>query len=291
LQVGAGATAGSGQWAELRGISFWQARRYGVGGLAQLYGNGGQEMPDAIGEVLGQPAEQATATVTPGQVLQVAKDNFVIVSATTVAFGVALATIFLASYLSIFDWHLLWFVQYTDIITFGLVALGILGGSLTLLQALAQTVLSAAENSGKVKRSRLRIAGLIFVLLSALILFGKIRRGEEYFHILFGATAIFIGVWLLLSVIEIITRRAWPTVGQVMFVMFFAVLNTICFGQWLGFSVKETSEFNQDIYLKDQTLNNAKLVIVMSRHTVLLKDGVLYVVPTADVAKFRTAGK
>jgi hypothetical protein len=73
--------------------------------------------------------------------------------------------------------------------------------------------------------------------------------------------------------------------------MFFAILNTICFGQWLGFSVKETSEFNQDVYLKDQTLNNAKLVIVMSRHTVLLKDGVLYVVPTADVTKFRTAGK
>jgi hypothetical protein len=236
-------------------------------------------------------AQQAKATVTTGQVLQAAKDNFVIVSATTVVIGVALSTIFLASYLSIFDWHLLWFVQYTDIITFGLVALGVLSCSLTLLHALAQTVLSAAEHSGKVKRSHLRIAGLIFVLLSALILIGTIRRGEEYFHILFGATAIFIGVWLLLSVIEIITRREWPTVGQFTFVILFAVINTICFGQWLGFSVKETSEFNQDVYLKDQTLNNAKLVIVMSRHTILLKDGVLYVVPTADVAKFRTAGK
>jgi hypothetical protein len=158
-------------------------------------------MPDAIGEPRGQPAEQVKATITTGQVLQAAKDNFVIVSATTVAFGVALATIFLASYLSIFDWHLLWFVQYTDIITFGLVALGVLAGSLTLLQALAQTVLSAAENGGKVRRTHLIIAGLIFALLFALIMIGTIRRGEEYFHILFGATAIFMGVWLLLSLV------------------------------------------------------------------------------------------
>jgi hypothetical protein len=29
----------------------------------------------------------------------------------------------------------------------------------------------------------------------------------------------------------------------------------------------------------------------MSRHTILLKEKVLYVVPTADIAQFRTAGK
>jgi hypothetical protein len=155
-------------------------------------------MPDATGEVPGQPAEQAKATVTTSQVMQAAKDNFAIVSAATAALGVTLATIFLASYLSVFDWHLLWFVQYTDIITSGLVALGVLGGSLTLLQVFATTVLDAAEKSG-VKRSHWNIAGLIFVLLSALILIGMIRQGQQYFHIIFfGAAAISGGALLLI---------------------------------------------------------------------------------------------
>jgi hypothetical protein len=74
-------------------------------------------------------------------------------------------------------------------------------------------------------------------------------------------------------------------------VTIFALIATVLFGQWLGFSVKETSAFNQDVFLKDQTLSNAKLIIVMSRHTVMLKDDVLFVVPTGDISKFRTLGK
>ena len=37
--------------------------------------------------------------------------------------------------------------------------------------------------------------------------------------------------------------------------------------------------------------SDMKLVIVMSRNTVLLKDKVLYVVPTADITNFQTANK
>jgi hypothetical protein len=69
------------------------------------------------------------------------------------------------------------------------------------------------------------------------------------------------------------------------------VLGAGSLGRWLGQSVEETTAFNQDVYFKDQSLNNVKLVIVMTRHAVLLKDSVLYVVPTGDITKFRTADK
>jgi hypothetical protein len=76
--------------------------------------------------------------------------------------------------------------------------------------------------------------------------------------------------------------------------MFMLLLLITCagsLGRWLGESVEETSNFNQDVYVKDQSLNDVKLVIVMSRHTILLKDKALYVMPTADISKFRTAEK
>jgi hypothetical protein len=60
-------------------------------------------------------------------------------------------------------------------------------------------------------------------------------------------------------------------------------------GQWLGYSVLDSSLFNRDIYLKNETINDAKLIIIMSRHTVFQKDNLIYVVPTADIDRFRSA--
>jgi hypothetical protein len=67
------------------------------------------------------------------------------------------------------------------------------------------------------------------------------------------------------------------------------VITTIGFGQWLGYSVLENTQFDQNVYVKDAAFNDAKLVIIMSRFTALLKDRILYVVPTSDISKFRTA--
>jgi hypothetical protein len=67
--------------------------------------------------------------------------------------------------------------------------------------------------------------------------------------------------------------------------------------QYKAFSQEATSEratcdVRRAALVKDQTmLSDTKLVIVMSRNTVLLKDKVLYVVPTADITKFQTANK
>src|SRR5258707_15737156 len=103
---------------------------------------------------------EGTATVQPSapgltakQLLEAVKDNFVLVSAAALLLGMTLSTTFLAAYLSVFDWHLLWFVQYTDIITFGLLAVGIITGSLTFIQASAQTVLSLFGMKGKSHRA------------------------------------------------------------------------------------------------------------------------------------------
>jgi hypothetical protein len=105
------------------------------------------------------PAAQPAPGLTAAQALQFIKDNFVLVSAAALLIGVALSTTFLAAYLSVFDWHLLWFVQYTDIITFGLLALGIVSGSITLLQGFVQTVLTGPTPAQR--RSGNRSGGLM----------------------------------------------------------------------------------------------------------------------------------
>jgi hypothetical protein len=70
--------------------------------------------------------------------------------------------------------------------------------------------------------------------------------------------------------------------------MLLIIICTVTLGQWPAYSVSETFEFDQDVKLKNGTINDAKLVIVMSQFTILLKDRVLHVVPTADVTEFQT---
>lgn len=55
--------------------------------------------------------------------------------------------------------------------------------------------------------------------------------------------------------------------------------------------VLETNWFVENVRIKDQTLNDAKVVIVMSRFTVFLKDNILHVYPTSDIAELQTAHK
>jgi hypothetical protein len=103
---------------------------------------------------------------------------------------------------------------------------------------------------------------------------------------MYAGLSIYGGIWLLVSMFEIIAQGTRPLPRQVSLIIFFAIFNAIILGQWFGFSVTETSAFTQDVFLKDQTIEKAKLVIVMSRDAVLLKDGVLVIVPTADITKF-----
>ena len=49
--------------------------------------------------------------------------NFVALSAAVTIFSIALAMAFLLSYLSVFDWNLIWIIEYTDLLKFGAIGM------------------------------------------------------------------------------------------------------------------------------------------------------------------------
>ena len=203
----------------------------------------------------------------------------------------SLATIFLSAYLSVFNWHLIWFVQYTDIITFGLLALAVLSGSVPLLLGGAQMVL--AGGTSKQRRTGIIFLVLMVIAVMALLIWTAILKEEEFDHVVYAALTFGLAVALVVGIAKQVEARTLPTAEQCFTGLLFVLILGGSLGQWLGRAVMERSEFNQDIAMrdKDQTLTNAKLIIVMSRHTVLAKDDVLYVVPTSDITKFQNAAK
>lgn len=85
--------------------------------------------------------------------LQSMRGNFVLISAAAVITGVVLASIFLAAYLQVFDWHLILFVQYADITTVGLIAVGIISGSLLFLVNTAM-IINNITTSERIERRK-----------------------------------------------------------------------------------------------------------------------------------------
>ncbi len=227
--------------------------------------------------------------VTLSEVFKAIRENFVLVSAAAVLIGVALSATFLAAYLSVFDWHLIWFVQYTDIITFGLLALGIVSGSVIFLQNFVQTIL--AGKTFEQRRNGLVIMIVLALAGMALNVWSEAHKGHGYFHVFSGATAFAGAVALVLLIAVQVETRKLPTAIQCLFWLLLLVIISGSLGRWLGENVQETADFNQDVSVKDQTLSDVKLIIVFVRHTVLLKDKIVYVVPTADITKFQTADR
>ena len=140
-----------------------------------------------------QPPPPATPA-SPSATFQFIKENFSAISSVAIVGGIGLATIFLYAYLSVFDWHLIWFVQYADIITFGLIVVGTIGGSLIIFQSLAQTLLDIGSLSRKSKWFCLIGLGFISLAIIAVNINDAVRQREGYLHILFGALVFALGL-------------------------------------------------------------------------------------------------
>ena len=66
------------------------------------------------------------------------RENFTVISGVAVICGITFAIIFLFSYLSAFSWRLIELVEYVDVITFGIIAVGVASGSLLAVSNIAE---------------------------------------------------------------------------------------------------------------------------------------------------------
>jgi hypothetical protein len=94
-------------------------------------------------------------------------------------------------------------------------------------------------------------------LLDQLAELGPIHRGKGYFHNLFGVKVLGLGVVVVLQIVGYVLTATMPNGKQAL--------------------------------LKGKALSDVKVGLVMSRHTILLKDNSTFVVPTVDIAQLKSA--
>jgi hypothetical protein len=241
-------------------------------------------------EVATLPVENAVPPVEVTAILQFMRENFVVLSGIAVVIGIGLSTMFLSAYLAVFDWHLIWFIQYADILTFGLIGVGIIGTSFIFLESLVRSVLGLGVFNGKRAWKGFFIFVGFWTLLYAIVQFAQYRSGEPHYQYISAAwLSVIAVVSLVVTSVLYFRSGVWPNVGQAIGILVSAIFGALSFGQWFGYSMLY-SKVTQDVYLKDSVLNNVKLVAVLARHTILLEGTTLYAVPTGDITKFRTVG-
>jgi hypothetical protein len=242
-------------------------------------------------------AADSTATATKTDKLNLLsifhflKDNFVVVSGLAAIAGLGFSTIFLSAYLYVFDWHLIWFVQSADVITFGLIAAGVIGSSLFLLYSISYNVLTVRLPDGTLNWQFIVVSAVVVALILAFQIYGEhAGPNPHYFHLGAGWVTIFSVVVVLVITASHFEAGTWPTLPQALGILFGAITAMGSFGNWVALTVVESPEIAQDVVTKDQTFTSVKVIIVMSRHTVLLKDDNLLVIQTGDITEFKGKG-
>jgi hypothetical protein len=188
-------------------------------------------------------------------VLQFLKDNFVVVSGLAAVAGLAFSTTFLSAYLFVFDWHLIWFVQSADVITFGLIAAALIGSSLLLLYSISHTVLAVRLPDGKLNRQLISVCGVVAALALAFQIYGEhADPNPHYFHLAAGWVTLFCVVVVVVVVASHFDAGTWPTIPQSIGILFGTITAMVSFGHWTALTVVESTEIAQDVVTKHSTV-------------------------------------
>jgi hypothetical protein len=222
----------------------------------------------------------------PLAVLQFTKEYFVPLSALAIVSGIVLATVYLYGYLSVFDWHLIWVVQYPDVLGFALIAVGVIAGFATLIPALVENVVYSGLPKGQANWLFVAVSIAAFIAILGLNVYGEYKSLKpHYFRISMAGGLVFMMACLAFTIGRHAHFHYWPTPWGATWIFASAIAGAFLFGQWLGYSISEQRGLDYDVYLKHETLNGVRVVMAMSHHMILCSNKTIYIIPTDDVVR------
>jgi hypothetical protein len=235
-----------------------------------------------------QLTPKAEASSKVNDLLELATRHFALLSAGVILLGGFTATLFLAAYLRVFDWRLIWMIEPSDILKVGILSLAFLSGFVWLIQMAVNWASSWTSITDPLAR-RVLIAGGC-VSFAAVIL--QDERSTDPHLFLHSLMFILLGMLFALVVF-------WPKVkggitlsfstGYVALTVFSGV--TILVGTLVGTYVKEIGGFTENVWTKNEQFQSVVVIIATSHHTALLTrdDGVI-VIPSTDIQKMQATG-
>jgi hypothetical protein len=219
-------------------------------------------------------------------VLENVRENFGPISAVAGLTALLGSTVFLYGYLSVFDWRLIWVIEYSDVLKFGLIIFAVLTGSLYFLQGYATDAYNAVFNEDPKKRLRWAkfVTFMFFLSFTPKIWSDETSEVHYYMlHIMLHVSVLLFGGVIIMAVSRF---RSWKnrTPQDWANDAVWVVVALSIFGQTFGYYTRDMDGFKHDVILKGVEMKDVGVVMITSHHTVLYSDkGDVIVVPSADV--------
>ena len=213
--------------------------------------------------------------------------HFAVLSIGVGVFGATMAVIFIAAYLRVFDWRIIWIIEYADVLKIGLIVVAV-------FSSFAYWIWSSTRDAINIATQRepswiwVHLFGLLMWCLSlGSFLYSDYHSPDPHYAL---------HIWLHLAILAMIglvllpmnAARDFPnlTAPQIAWLVFLVVSNVSTLGTAFGYFTRDTGGFSHNVFLKNEELRNVGLVMLTSHHVVLYtKDQTVIVVPVTDVVK------
>jgi hypothetical protein len=194
--------------------------------------------------------------------------------------------VLLSAYLTVFDWNLIWLIEYGDLTKLLLIGVALIASVATTLIYQAQDVyLWVVKQSAQWKK--IVIGGVLLTLIiNGYIIYHDAKTGNhlETYHV-FRAASFYLFLFLIYSTFKDYQgwlKGHWITISnQIAFLTIF--LATV--GAAYAYYIKDVSTHTREIWTKDEKFLNAKIVMFLSHHVAFVVDQRIVVVPTTEVTR------
>jgi hypothetical protein len=212
-----------------------------------------------------------------------------VISGAVLLFSLFCASVFLFAYVRIFDWRLIWLVDYTDILRIGLVAVAFFSGVAWYLWAVFDDASGFAER--KTERSHWRrylIRGL-WVGLIAYWLYVEYASGEARYTLVgFGALSILMILVVAWRAFKL-SKQSPIKIRDAILLVFLVIVSVGILGSSFGYYARDAwRSIEQQVDIEGSVLKGARLIMMTARHAVFYVDGTTLVVPASAVRKIQS---
>ena len=216
-----------------------------------------------------------------------ASSNFALFSAALIILSVFCATVFLYAYVRVFDWRLIWLVEYTDILKVGLIAIAFFSGFYIFVFVVVhdafKTVVAKDDPAWWMKY----IGPIAGAALFASFLYAEYKTDQPRYALVVSTFLSAAFVFPLMLWGAILRNNFRSMEGKYFILVLFPLMGSVAtFGSTFGYYARDGGRGSeQDIVLEDkETLWDARLVMLTSRHAVIYHDGTTITV-RADAIK------
>jgi prepilin signal peptidase PulO-like enzyme (type II secretory pathway) len=184
------------------------------------------------------------------RVLDFLTKHFLVLSSVVIGVASAISMLFLAAYLAVFDWSLIWLIEYTDLAKLFLIGTALLSSVISMMLNYLYNLLMWLQHQVKNYKWIVIVGLALSALVGAVSIYYDIKtaNGHTEYHA-FRLASTVLGVFLIYLLLTDVSK-----------------------------------DFNQ-ITTKNETFENAKIIVMLSHHLAFFSERRVIVIPAADLVK------